>query len=255
MRYIRIIISGLLLLSSCKEYDSWTHKRDSSFDGGVISIPESEISVPIKLPLSEIQSVINTKIPLILVQNRKIKAGIKLSISRSGTISLDGEDQRLDWSVPLLVDVSHPFVGNIASFKITPVFASELEPKTDYTLKSETTLKKVEWIDPAIIKILGSEIDLSGIVDELILDESDKITKLIDDQLSKLDLKKVLSKTWSKISNPIRVNRKVQPIYLLVDARKVILRNFNLNDHQLAIDLSVFGTMSTVFDSASNVQK
>jgi hypothetical protein len=251
---LRFAIPCLFLLSGCSEYNSWVDQRSSSFEGGEIQVPESEISVPIVLPLSEIQTVINSKIPSDLVKNKEIKAGLKLTITRGGRISLDGEDQRLDWSVPLTVDVCHSFVGSISTFKIKPVFSSELTPKDDYSLSSKTTLNKVVWVDPAVVKVLGSEIDLSNIVDDLIKDESGKITKLIDDQLSNLDLKKVLSKTWTKLSNPILVNRKIQPVYLLVNAREVILRDFSLSDHQLAIDLSVFGTISTVFDSASNVR-
>ena len=254
MRTTLYLVVIIALFAGCDEQESWINKRDASFDVGSIEVPESEISVPIQLPLSEIQEVINSKIPLSLVKGKEIKAALKLSISRGGNITLDGEGQRLDWSVPLVIDVSHPFVGNISTFKIKPVFASELEPNPDYSLSSQTNLTEVIWVDSAIVRVLGSDIDLSNIVDDLIKDESEKITALIDQQLSGLDLRKVLSKTWTKLSNPIRVNRKIQPVYLLVNAREVILRNFSLNNHRLAIDLSVFGTISTVFDSASHIR-
>jgi len=244
-----LIVSGLMV--GCQEQESWLNQRDASFEGGDITVLPSELSVPIALPLSEIQEIINGKIPKKLVDNKGIKAGIKISVTRSGRLELDGRDHELFWSIPLEVNVSHDLVGTISTFKIKPLLASLLEPKTDYSLSSKTELRKVKWMDRAIVKILGNELDLSGVVDDIINDEADGITALIDDQLSQLDLKKVLLKTWTKLSNPIRINRKVQPVYILVNTREVILRNFSLSDHQLAIELSVLGTLSTVFDSSN----
>lgn len=250
------VVATLLLtflMIGCQEQESWLNQRDSNFDGGDINVLESELSVPIALPLSEIQTIINSKIPDKLVVNKEIKAGLKLSVNRSGQLELDGNKQQLIWSIPLEVTVSHELVGTISKFKIKPLLNSDLEPNSDYSLSSKTELEKVEWVDRAVVKILGNEIDLSGVVDDIIKDEAGRITELIDSQLSQLDLKKVLLKTWTKLSNPIRINRKVQPVYILIDTREVILRNFSLSDDQLAIDLSVVGTLSTVFDSAAYI--
>ncbi|HAW19776.1 MAG TPA: hypothetical protein DCX14_06300 [Flavobacteriales bacterium] len=249
-----LICTLFVCLVSCDNSGGWIKDRNPDFDGGDIVVEESTITLPIHLPLSEIQSAVNSKIPSTLVSKKEIKAGLIITILRSGDLHFGGEKQSLHWSVPLTVEVSQKLLGHITSFRISPKLESALSLQDDYGIQSSTTLQSVQWMDRAIVKALGMEIDVSPIVDGLIHDESERITSLIDDQLSKLDLKKVLKKTWTKLSNPIRVNKKVQPVYILVDAHEITLTEFNFINNQLAVNLGVRGFINTVYDSASNAR-
>jgi len=252
-RFILFFLS-VLLLSSCGERGKWLKQRHSDFDGGEIAIPESEMSLPIRLPLSEIQTVLNQKIPNTLVQDKPIKGNLKVTIERAGSVALAGENQSLYWSVPLTVEVKHNLMGTVTKFKLMPKFVSALSLKDDYSMQPSTSLQNVVWMNKAVVKVLGLELDITPFVDDLIRDESSRITQLIDEQLTNLDLQKILKKTWSKLSNPIRINRQVQPVYLTIDARELRLHGFEFIDNDLAIDLSVVGTLNNVFDSAANAR-
>lgn len=248
------MVAVLMLLSCNNERGKWLKQRHSDFDGGEISVPASEMALPIRLPLSEIQTVLNHKIPHTLVRDKEIKGNLKVTILRSGAVNLSGAQQSLFWSVPLTVEVKHNLLGTLTSFQLMPKFSSALSLKDDYSMQPSTSLQSVVWMNKAIVKVLGMEIDLTPFIDDLIRDESSRITQLIDDQLANLDLQKILKKTWSKLSNPVRINRQVQPVYLTIDARELRLHGFRFINDELSIDLSVVGTLNTVFDSAAHAR-
>ena len=151
-RFILFFLS-VLLLSSCGERGKWLKQRHSDFDGGEIAIPESEMSLPIRLPLSEIQTVLNQKIPNTLVQDKPIKGNLKVTIERAGSVALAGENQSLYWSVPLTVEVKHNLMGTVTKFKLMPKFVSALSLKDDYSMQPSTSLQNVVWMNKAVVKV------------------------------------------------------------------------------------------------------
>ena len=96
--------------------------------------------------------------------------------------------------------------------------------------------------------------DLTDAVDDLLRDEQDQITQKIDEELAKVNLKHILKRTWEKLNNPIRINRQVQPVYLLVQSSGLQLYDFHFSEHILSLDLGVSGHLQTVYDSSSYVR-
>ncbi|GAB5538025.1 MAG: DUF4403 family protein [Salibacteraceae bacterium] len=243
----------MIFLSCGTDKTDWIDKRNENFDGGSIDIQPSQLSLPVNIPLDQIEQTLNKKIPTTLVKNRELKAGVLLTIERNGALVLAGSGYTMEWSVPLKIMVGHKIIGGtITEFEIHPIFLSLLTINEDYSIGPKTQLIEVNWVNDAAINVLGMEIDITEQIDNLLDKETDKITRLIDRELQKINLQKILKKTWLKLSNPIRVNRKIQPVYLMVDATKLQLRNYQFSKDQLAIQLGVFGMLNTVFDSASH---
>lgn len=250
------VISMLLLNGCSEELPSWKELRNPNYERAEISVPESQLSLPIRLPLEQLQVALSKKLPIRLMKNKSITGGLTVTMVRNGEIELEGRGENLLWSVPLKIHIGHPIAsGPLSTFDVKPAFSSQLEISEDYHLKGKTELVDITWISRAEVKVFGSKIDLTESLDELIREQETVITSGIDKELSQVNIQTVLERTWRKLNNPIRVNRKVQPVYLLVEPTKLQLRDLSFREKVLALDLGVYGNLQTVYDSASNARE
>lgn len=256
MRFATTLLLILMISACSEETESWKNQRKPDYQGELISVPESQLRLPIRIPLDEVQEALNRRIPNHLVKQKRIKAGLVIDIHRGGAVLLSGESHQLNWSLPLAISITHTLVkGELSSFKLKPEFSSELQVNDNYGLSSETKLTKLEWLTPATIRVLGEDIDLSKAIENLIRDEEQKITTLIDQELGKLDFRQILGRTWNKLTNPIRINRKLQPIYMMVEPSELKLISYDFLNNSLAVSLGVKGQLETVYDSVANIRE
>ncbi|GEM_PF-762865 len=256
-RQIIPLLLFVIALSACQtEVESWRSGADADYERTPLEVPVSSLSIPIELPLAQLQKALHERLALDLVKNKQLKAGLSVSLVRNGIITLSGAGEELQWSVPLEISVRHSFFkGDLSRFKVVPSFTSQIDVQEDYTLQSATALTDIDWVSPAEIRVLGNTIDLTEQVDELIREQESIITELIDQELSKVSLKKLLGKTWSKLSKPIAVNKHVLPVFITVEPSELHLRKWGFSASALSLELGVFGHLNTVFDTSNRIQE
>lgn len=219
-----------------------------------LDVPPSSITLPVRIPLGELQEAINRKLPRAVVKGEKVKGGFKLEIERDGALLLSGTGKTLKWTLPLHITLKRPRGDNdVVSLTIQPELESVIGLNADYTLRSSTRLTHIHWIDSANLRLAGLNIDITKLVERRIEERAPKLCKRIDKQLEKVSVDKLLERTWTKLNNPIRLNRKVQPIYLLGEPEKAIFHDYHLSRSDLVIHLTLVAGLQTVFDSSANV--
>lgn len=255
---IRRIANAVLIIAlwvasfiGCTDHSKrWINDRNSDYEAPEIHVPSSALSLPILLPLEEIQNAINKKVPTTLVTDQEAKGGLLLTIQRNGALALGGDAHTLHWSVPLKISVRHKISKKAsATFYLKPKFASKLTVNEDYSITSESQLTDITWTQQPALKVLGVDLNIAKAAEDMVLKDQQKITDLIDAELSQLNLQKILGRTWDKLSNPIRINKRVQTVYLKIDADSLHLIDHQFHQGILRINLRLKGQLSTLYDS------
>lgn len=252
-----LLLIAMYIIAGCtNDRGQWLSQRSTHFKSDTLQPRSSTLTVPISIPLREVESAINNRLPKQLAENKALQAGLLIDIYRGGSASLTAYDNKLIWGIPLTISVSHQLIsGELTRFEVWPQFETRIDLLETYALQSTTRLTRIDWLDPAEVQVLGSKIDLTNLLDQVILSKRQEIATLIDDELSKLDMRIILQRTWHRLCNPIRINRAVQPVYLLITPDSITIGALKLTKSQLSLDMRVRGTLQTVFDSVENVRE
>lgn len=266
----RVLLFGLVIvtcLSSCNKITPPAPARiqlDST-----LQIPVSELNVPIYYPVQELENMVNEKLNGKIIEadlpiNQK-EDSIHLSISRFQpiTLSYDG-DRSLTYILPVQIDgfLDYKVVGiNIRNkepirAKIIITMVSELFLDDNWNIAPKTELKKIEWVEEPKIKIIGIKFNLRSPIEKALETNKQKIVDKLDDAAGNLvKIRKSIEKLWTDLHKPIRINRKVVPVWLKPNLVGMDGRLFARAKDTLMIEAGLKATLQTVFDSAASLTK
>ena len=231
-------------------------------------LPVSELNVPVYYPLQELENMINDKLAGKIIEaklavDKKKKDSLFLSISRYKPVTLDYDgDHGITYTVPIEINghIDAKVVG-IAIRNKEPVHAkiiitmfSDLYLDDQWNLDPRTELKNVEWIEEPKIKIAGIKFNLKGPIENALEKNKEKIvTKLDESATSILKIRQPIEKLWGDIQKPIRINKKIVPVWLKADATDMDGRLFRRSKDTLMIEVKLNAMLRTVFDSTKAV--
>lgn len=250
---------AMIMLSSCDSFNGKKSNSDTAHEQAEqvrLDVPESRISLPLHIPLTELQKAINRKLPGTFASDQPLKAGLTAHIHRAGDVQLSGSGETMHWSIPLEVQIMRAKGSKeVVSFSIRPKFTSVISLDADYTLRAKTEMDEMVWLEDAQIKLLGLQVDVTNLIERQLEKKSPEFTDHIDRELGNIQLKEQLKRTWTRLNNPIRINRKLQPLYVLAHPSELLLHSYRLDPEaqSLVINLSAMARLETVFDSAANV--
>ncbi|MDP4662025.1 MAG: DUF4403 family protein [Salibacteraceae bacterium] len=248
------ICSSLFFLSSCANDDNGNKRTGTLPDEVDYEMQVSRLNLPIQIPLSELQSAINRKLPKEIISGFNIKGNYKLNATRKGNIKMVGDAKNLLWSLPILIEIVKEKNDKVIStFEILPTFKSEIGIEKDYTLTAKSSLIELTFTDSASLKLLGIQFDITKIVANQIVKNTSALTEKIDAEINKISIEKLLYKTWSKLRSPIRVNKQLFKVYILGTPTSAIFHDYYFKNDNIYLDLTLNAVLETVFDSASFV--
>ncbi len=248
--------------SSCKDKIENTVPDILPFDDAI----EHEISfleVPIAFKVDQIEDKINEAIKGTLYADQsfedKKSDGLKIRIKKVESIKISVKDNFMYYSVPLHIWVEKrvlktKFFGKKIEktkqldFSLRVLLRSEINLNKNWKLETKTTYTGVEWIKHPKVKVLGINFDLAGLLESKLYQKKDDLEKIIDKAASKLKvIEKEVSKIWTKIQEPILIEKKVtNGTWLLAEPIQIEASKIEGKDNQLFITTRLKTLLRTV---------
>jgi hypothetical protein len=229
-----------------------------------LQVPESELAVPVFYPLADLENLVNEKL-----ENRIIDAkmainekddSLFLSVSRFKPVEIEYDAVRgITLSLP--VQISGTVDAKMVGIKIrnkTPVEAqviitvfSELYMNKTWNLESKTQIKEIKWVKDPKLKVAGIKVNLRPPMEKAIRNNEEKIISKLDQSIgSMIKLRNIVQKLWIDIQKPIRVNKKVVPVWLKAELTDMNGRILSRSKDTLMIEVGLKSKLRTVLDSA-----
>ncbi|WP_338761455.1 DUF4403 family protein [Bernardetia sp. ABR2-2B] len=224
LRLFFILTLFLSFTISCKEKTRNTIPEILPFDKAI----EHQISfleVPIAFRVEQIESKINEAIKGTLYADQSFEDkkgdGIKIRIKKVENIKISVKDNFMYYSVPLHVWASKRIMKirlfgknrettKEIDFSLRLRFRSEINLNKNWKLETKTSYTGIDWIKKPRLKVFGVNFDLAGLLESQLLQKKDDLERIIDRATSNLKvIEKEVSKIWTKIQEPILIEKKV----------------------------------------------
>lgn len=230
-----------------------------------LQIPVSELSVPVYYPLADLEALANEKLNNKIIETRipinDKNDSLYLSISRFRPIQLDYDgDRGITYSLPVQItgtvryDVVGINVGNKTPIeaKIVITLFSDLYLNENWRIAPKTQLKNIEWVQEPRLNVAGIKLNLKPVLEKALENNQDKIIEKLDQSAgSMIKIDKVVSKLWRDMHKPIRINRKVIPVWLKANLLDMNGRILARSKDTLMIEVGLKAKLHNVFDSAA----
>ncbi len=220
--FLILIVS--LSLNSCKNTNEETTPEILPFEKA-IAHQISFLEVPIAFSVEQIEDKINETIKGTLYADQsfedKKSDGLKIRIKKVGKIKISVKDNFMYYSVPLHVWVEKRVLKTKLfgkkiektkeiDFSLRIQLRSEINLNKNWKLETKTAYTGIEWIKKPKFKVLGINFNLAGLLESKLLQKRAELEKIIDTSSSNLKvIEKEVSKIWTKIQEPILIDKKV----------------------------------------------
>lgn len=257
----------ILTLDSCTTFSPEAPAR-SQLDSTLVA-PESELNVPVYFPVQELEDMANEKLAAKIIEaNVAISEKndtIYLSISRFEPLRLayDG-DRGITYTLPVQIDGHlQSRVLGIGIRNKEPIRArvlitlfSDLYLNEQWDIEPQTEVKGFKWVEEPKLNVAGVKVGFKSTIEKVLVNNKEKIiTKLDSSAGDILKIRTSVEKLWVDIQKPIRVNRKVIPVWLKADATDMSGLVLRQSADTLMIEVALKAHLRTTLDSAAAAYK
>ena len=180
----------------------------------------SSVSIPVNLPISEIQRLVNQQITGVLYEDQDFTNNnndqLKTKIEKDGNITIKAlTNNRLMFSVPLKI-WAEKGLGTLGvytyqetNFKVIMNFISSLDFQQNWSLKTNTTTAGFVWKEKPVLDFGRVKIPLSSIIEGILRKQQKEFTNVIDAQIQqKMNMQPYLVMAWNQFAAPIQVSEE-----------------------------------------------
>lgn len=180
----------------------------------------TSISLPISLPISEIQRLTNQSITGVLYEDHSYENNnndqLKTKVEKDGNISIKAlTNNRLMFSVPLKI-WAEKGVGSLGlysyqstQFRVVMNFISALEFQHNWSVKSTTTTAGFVWKEKPVLDYGRIKIPITSMIEDVLVKQQKEFTSVIDEQIKKkLNLQPYLVMAWNQFAQPIQISEE-----------------------------------------------
>ena len=180
----------------------------------------SSVSIPVNLPISEIQRLVNQQITGVLYEDQDFTNNnndqLKTKIEKDGNITIKAlTNNRLMFSVPLKI-WAEKGLGTLGvytyqetNFKVIMNFISSLDFQQNWSLKTNTTTAGFVWKEKPVLDFGKVKIPLSSIIEGILRKQQKEFTNVIDAQIQqKMNMQPYLVMAWNQFAAPIQVSEE-----------------------------------------------
>ena len=205
------------LLPSCKSVNINSAAPDKELSTAP-KIPQvvSVINVPVSIPVSQIQNRINQEVNGVIYKDDQFKNYIKMTITKTGTIVVTADNNLLNFSVPLHINVQAqyqpcsicPTLSKSAEFDITIKTSSSISISPNWQVQTKTS-GDYDWGQQKPSLSIGPvNIPLSSVIDLALKPQLDKIFARFDQEIqSRVTIKDYVQKAWVAAQQPFMVDK------------------------------------------------
>lgn len=180
----------------------------------------SSVSIPVNLPISEIQRLVNQQITGVLYEDQDFTNNnndqLKTKIEKDGNITIKAlTNNRLMFSVPLKI-WAEKGLGTLGvytyqetNFKVIMNFISSLDFQQNWSFKTNTTTAGFVWKEKPVLDFGKVKIPLSSIIEGILRKQQKEFTSVIDAQIQqKMNMQPYLVMAWNQFAAPIQVSEE-----------------------------------------------
>ena len=180
----------------------------------------SLVSIPVNLPISEIQRLVNQQITGVLYEDQDFENNnsdqLKTKVEKDGNIAIKAlTNNRLMFSVPLKI-WAEKGLGTLGvytyqetNFKVVMNFISNLDFQQNWSLKTNTTTAGFVWKEKPVLDFGKVKIPLTSIIEGVLIKQQKEFTSVIDTQIQqKMNMQPYLVMAWNQFAAPIQVSEE-----------------------------------------------
>lgn len=188
----------------------------------VYTLPKikSNITLPVSLPVSEINNLINQSVKGILYEDQSYTDNnndqFKVRVEKQGNIAIKAlSNNRLMISVPLKIWAEKGY-GTLGyymyqdtNFNLIMNFITSLAATPDWKLNTKTTTAGFVWTQKPVLDYGKVKIPIASFIESVLKEQQNKFTTVIDQQIkSQFNLQPQLVMAWNQFSKPINVSQE-----------------------------------------------
>lgn len=188
----------------------------------IFTLPKikSNITLPVSLPISEINNLINQSVKGVLYEDQSFTDNnndqFKVKVEKQGNIAIKAlTNNRLMISVPLKTWAEKGY-GTLGyymykdtNFNLVMNFITSLAATTDWKLSTKTTTAGFVWTQKPILDYGKIKIPIAPFIESVLKEQQAKFTTIIDNQIkSQFNLQPYLVMAWNQFSKPINVSEE-----------------------------------------------
>ena len=188
----------------------------------VYTLPKikSNITLPVSLPVSEINNLINQSVKGVLYEDQSYTDNnndqFKVRVEKQGNIAIKAlSNNRLMISVPLKVWAEKGY-GTLGyymyqdtNFNLIMNFITSLAATPDWKLNTKTTTAGFVWTQKPVLDYGKVKIPIASFIESVLKEQQNKFTTVIDQQIkSQFNLQPQLVMAWNQFSKPINVSQE-----------------------------------------------
>ena len=178
----------------------------------------SSISVPISLPISEIQRLTNQSITGTLYEDQSYENNdndqLKTKVEKDGEIVMKAlTNNRLLFSVPLKI-WAEKGIGTLGlysyqetQFRVVMNFISSVEFLQNWQVKTTTSTAGFVWKEKPVLDFGKIKFPLASVIEKILVKQQKDFTTVIDAQIQqKMNLQPYSRKVWNNFSEPMKIS-------------------------------------------------
>lgn len=188
----------------------------------VYTLPKikSNITLPVSLPVSEINNLINQSVKGVLYEDQSYTDNnndqFKVRVEKQGNIAIKSlSNNRLMISVPLKIWAEKGY-GTLGyymyqdtNFNLIMNFITSLAATPDWKLNTKTTTAGFVWTQKPVLDYGKVKIPIASFIESVLKEQQNKFTTVIDQQIkSQFNLQPQLVMAWNQFSKPINVSQE-----------------------------------------------
>ena len=188
----------------------------------VYTLPKikSNITLPVSLPVSEVNNLINQSVKGVLYEDQSYTDNnndqFKVRVEKQGNIAIKAlSNNRLMISVPLKIWAEKGY-GTLGyymyqdtNFNLIMNFITSLAATPDWKLSTKTTTAGFVWTQKPVLDYGKVKIPIASFIESVLKEQQNKFTTVIDQQIkSQFNLQPQLVMAWNQFSKPINVSQE-----------------------------------------------
>lgn len=188
----------------------------------VYTLPKikSNITLPVSLPVSEINNLINQSVKGVLYEDQSYTDNnndqFKVRVEKQGNIAIKAlSNNRLMISVPLKIWAEKGYgtlgyyVYQDTNFNLIMNFITSLAATPDWKLNTKTTTAGFVWTQKPVLDYGKVKIPIASFIESVLKEQQNRFTTIIDQQIkSQFNLQPQLVMAWNQFSKPINVSQE-----------------------------------------------
>jgi len=153
-------------------------------------LKKSFFNPTISISIEELEKQIDASIPKVLFDD-SVGSGIALKASKEGAIKLDMEFNRIQYKVPVRLQVSKDIGISVAKTecKLMMQFKTVFAFASDWSLKTNTELQQYGWIEEPQLDLGILSVPIVKVLDGIINAKQNLICDAIDAQAKNVEIK------------------------------------------------------------------